>query len=230
MDGQSLPEPLDETLRLTNCRNCGYRLTGLPEEGACPECGKRYGQSVIVLHGWGRGKQKNPHTAKRQPITLFEAFVILGITALVVRFPLSRNSTSMVVFLAIAFLSTGVAWWRRSDRPLATMVRVELSSSGIQQINLENRLSVIGWDIVKEMKLKPLKQPNHVHIRVVRHGRWYEEKVVVDAEVLCTPGGVRALSELVEQFRIDRGVPPLNLLQSLRPNPRMPDVVDRKSL
>jgi hypothetical protein len=38
------------------CPECGYSLTGLPDQGVCPECGHDYDQSMLVLHGAARGR------------------------------------------------------------------------------------------------------------------------------------------------------------------------------
>lgn len=48
-----------DPLRLDRCPDCGYLLTGLPEEGICPECGFAYQADMIVLYGWARGHQVN---------------------------------------------------------------------------------------------------------------------------------------------------------------------------
>ena len=39
--------------RLEICPECGYALEGLPQIGNCPECGKLFDRSRIVLIGWG---------------------------------------------------------------------------------------------------------------------------------------------------------------------------------
>jgi hypothetical protein len=42
-----MPNPL----QLSFCPRCDYSLQGLPESGACPECGTPYDQSFVVLRG-----------------------------------------------------------------------------------------------------------------------------------------------------------------------------------
>ena len=48
MSGAWNPVSLDQ------CPDCGYLLTGLPEQGICPECGLAYGPDLLVLYGWER--------------------------------------------------------------------------------------------------------------------------------------------------------------------------------
>jgi hypothetical protein len=48
----SAPAIDEATVRLVDiCPDCGYSLIGSPVEGACPECGRRYDQRVLILHG-----------------------------------------------------------------------------------------------------------------------------------------------------------------------------------
>lgn len=46
----------DNLLCLTNCPACDYSLESLPPQGRCPECGRCYDQTVVVLTGRGRGR------------------------------------------------------------------------------------------------------------------------------------------------------------------------------
>lgn len=46
----------DDPFKLTVCPGCDYSLENLPTEGTCPECGRTYDQTHIVIVGHGRGK------------------------------------------------------------------------------------------------------------------------------------------------------------------------------
>jgi hypothetical protein len=50
------PDPVTLTTLAGLCPECEYALTGLPPRGRCPECGREYDQSIIVLRGWASGE------------------------------------------------------------------------------------------------------------------------------------------------------------------------------
>lgn len=52
IQAQYNPQEAGDPLRVDRCPDCGYLLTGLPEQGICPECGVHYDSSrLIVLYG-----------------------------------------------------------------------------------------------------------------------------------------------------------------------------------
>jgi hypothetical protein len=53
MDSALIPvsEDASNPLRLTFCARCDYPLRGLPNEGACPECGTPYDEKYVILRG-----------------------------------------------------------------------------------------------------------------------------------------------------------------------------------
>ncbi len=53
-----------DPLRLDRCPECGYLLTGLPDQGICPECGTAYHPDMIVLYGWAQHVRGNEATRR----------------------------------------------------------------------------------------------------------------------------------------------------------------------
>jgi len=49
-----------DALRLTNCPQCEYSLTGLPDEGICPECGWAYDRGAVIVRCQGPGGLRWP--------------------------------------------------------------------------------------------------------------------------------------------------------------------------
>jgi hypothetical protein len=74
------------------CGECGYRLQGLPSEGACPECGTAYDSDRIVIAGWGSGRRASVANAPpdRLVIVLLLSvlyLLVLGVYRLIRRRP-----------------------------------------------------------------------------------------------------------------------------------------------
>lgn len=65
---------IPECLSARNCPNCGYCLEGLAKAGTCPECGRVYDSSVIVLYGTARGRHEN--LANTKPSRLLWLFFL----------------------------------------------------------------------------------------------------------------------------------------------------------
>ncbi len=48
------------------CRKCFYNLTGLPDDGLCPECGKPYSRQSLAKH-WGKALADYLGMRRRDP-------------------------------------------------------------------------------------------------------------------------------------------------------------------
>lgn len=194
-----MPEPLDETLRLTNCLDCGYALKGLPSEGICPECGSHYDQSVIVLHGWGRGRHENLKSASDKK---FCGIAVVGVGCLALLFyERHRQSWSFMMILIVATLGYGIAFLRRKQAPLATTIRVLISPAGVQQLDGAEIMPPAGWADLQTPNITA-RPNNRARLKFIRLRQWWQgEHVPVDAEVLITPEGLAALRGKIDEFR-----------------------------
>ncbi len=56
-EAQTTAESTGDPLRPVVCPRCEYALAGLPATGVCPECGRAYGATEVVLYGYMAGRQ-----------------------------------------------------------------------------------------------------------------------------------------------------------------------------
>jgi hypothetical protein len=134
MSGETIDIP--KSLQLDVCPFCGYSLNGLPAEGICPECGKRYDSSQIVLHGYGRGDHENTATAKKSRIF----WLVLGPAAYLIYIGFfDAHRILGDPFFVFLFLILGIRplfrLIRRSQTWHPGLVQVRLSARGCAQFD-----------------------------------------------------------------------------------------------
>lgn len=151
--------PADQTPEHLACVACGYALRGLPQDGACPECGEPIAASLEVLRRWGG----SPAALRDKARGLRWARLSLGLTAVVMASPalllllLAVAPLAIVIMVAwplVALVEQGtwvyaVALMTRSefaadDRP-KTAARLALSGAWV---NLGVVLAMGGWLLV----------------------------------------------------------------------------------
>jgi hypothetical protein len=129
------PHEVPDPLRLDRCPDCGYLLTGLPEQGICPECGFGYDREMIVLYGrrtawgpaWGVLSQQGP------PLDFLPIVPVMMI-ALAISLAASSGISSPII-IAAALLTPliilAVFFWRRSIRQnVVAPVQMRLCRAG----------------------------------------------------------------------------------------------------
>jgi len=122
---------ISEILALNVCPNCGYLLDGLPREGNCPECGRTYGQTQVVLYGYGRGKHENSGTAKPSRLAW-----VLFVSTLVILFQqfwlvVNLGRRGIVILAIIALLPSAYLFIRRRSGSHPRPVQVRLDAKGV---------------------------------------------------------------------------------------------------
>ena len=203
MDVPSPPDPL----RLSNCPGCGYALEGLAAHGNCPECGDPYDQSVVVLHGFGAGRQSSIATARPR-----EAAITAGVYAIVLCFWIVEwRRKGRLDAYGIIWLVALLAWlvgglWKRWRTDMPGLAQVWLGADGVRQVNnpipgSPKKAYLIPWREVKRVTLRPA---GHGTFRIEVKGPtsfWRSTDVTVDAEVRCTPEQAATLELRIAAWR-----------------------------
>ena len=194
----------DALLRLTHCPGCGYALDGLAPEGTCPECGGLYDQSVVVLHGFGRGG-----IATARPAAAVFAVVTYAACAwLWIRDWLKSGGRDLIAFLWAAGLTASLAWgvWKRWGSDMPGLVQVRLGADGASQLNNPGagkipRARPKPWRDVTDASVRPAGGGT-VRLRIVGPTTfWRGTKYPVDAELRCTPEQAAALRARIAAWR-----------------------------
>jgi hypothetical protein len=204
-----------DALRLTHCPACGYLLEGLPPEGVCPECGRSYDQTRVVLHGWARGSHATMYNAPPWVAVLLALFFGFHLIRGIVQF--RRNPGWSAVSLTVWVVFVGWVIWRRRTHPLPGLVQVHLGPAGCTQIDNpkpdeppDPELKWTPWASVHDVLMNPCG-PDRVRLRVrplPQQAWWKWESLPVDAEVRCTSPQSDALRGQIEAWRRGDGPPP----------------------
>jgi hypothetical protein len=192
-----------DPLRLGNCQECGYALHGLPDEGRCPECGRLYDQSTVVLHGWSHGSTSSVATARP-----WEAAAVVGVNALCIWYALSPGFKAVLyspwTYVVIGY-GAYVAWclWRRWSSYMPGLIQVRLNPQGCCQVAAGRAApAMVPWSKVRGVELDA-RRDGLARLRIhAPSTTWVRTKhFAVDALVKCTPEQVSALQERIRAWR-----------------------------
>ena len=140
---QAPPKPASRNPRLVDaCPACAYDLTGLSDEGVCPECGAAYDQSVLVLTGHARGELADLTNTAGNRFVWRAAFAAALVLAYAWNSSLWRGQFDpfWIVMAAWFMITIAIALARRFDAgPKAGKVDVYLGPGGLVQRNADDR-------------------------------------------------------------------------------------------
>jgi hypothetical protein len=191
-------------LRLSACIECGYSLQGLPDAGACPECGTAYDQETVVLHGWARGSHANLGNASPRIVLWISMPLALFVIVYVMQFR-ALHRTPWPILIPVVMV--GLLLWRRWTGALPTVLQVHLSAAGCAEIDrtaLRVCREFTPWTKLDRIEIEPLESDRH-RLRVGKYPNWFglAPRLTIDAEVQCTGEQAAALRRRIDGWRAD---------------------------
>jgi hypothetical protein len=200
-DPTSTPDPL----RLDRCPDCGYLLTGLPEQGICPECAFAYSPEMIVLYGWGRGQRANITNARGWRVIVFGLLGCVWALSMLlpgtVMFVLFRDWRIMLLVLGlfVAFTWALLRRWRRNRQDSPAPVQVRLCRQGFAQRNGIGPVRLRQWRTNNRLRLRPSGSQLYRIVENVSFWSWSFK--LVDMEFACDPAAAQRITSRINTWR-----------------------------
>lgn len=193
----------NDPLCLDRCPDCGYLLTGLPEQGICPECGAAYQPGLIVLCGWARGRAGDPSNTRRWRWVGSMASLLLVLAAYVnCMRGFSWQNPYPLLLVAIGVWGIVQPLWRRRQllQDLPAPVQLRLSARGFEQRNGCGPIMLQPWGRMR-VDLRWLGLNRH-GIRIAEPRRAFRPSSdpVADFEFDCTVQTATQLRQQVQQW------------------------------
>jgi hypothetical protein len=152
----AVPTNIPDCLRTEVCPNCAYALKGSPHVGDCPECGRPFNQSEIILYGSARGVHQNPGNVKISRLIwllIYSYFIFVPQSPVLMR-QLTSNPALLGTFIKWA-AGLAVFLWV-SNRMVLAFRRHKMDHPGLTQIRLSEAGcvqydSVTGPSLISEL-------------------------------------------------------------------------------
>ncbi len=152
-----------DPLRPDRCPDCGYLLTGLPEQGICPECGTPYDTPrLIVLYGWtSRMNALGPWGWWRFAVEQV-ALGIVFFNADWLQARLHIHIPFWIVYglFAGAVSAVGMQWCRRwlARNELQAPELLRLSPAGFGARTGYGQCSLHPWETAMQLSIRPWRR------------------------------------------------------------------------
>jgi len=189
---------------LSACIECGYSLQGLPDAGACPECGTAYDQETVVLHGWARGSHANLGNASPRIVLWLSIPLALFVTAYVMLFFTGQRAPWPWL---LPVLMIGLLLWRRMEQRVSHAPASPPQQKGLRRDRSHRAAGpqeFTPWTELDRIEIEPLESDRH-RLRIGKHPNWFglAPRLTVDAEVQCTREQAAALRGRINGWRAD---------------------------
>lgn len=190
---------LSMRISATKCVVCTYTLTGLPDEGRCPECGNTYGGEEIVLVG--SREIRTPWQWGRKGMALLSALIGCGFLTLALVALLAWNALFPTVFfgalaLAMFTLTLGIwffGWLAAEDNRLLYLARHGYGAGDVRR----GIRAIIPWEPGMVVRLSKLSTAWVISIRV----SWAAEQKIV---MMNIDSHLAAIQERLEKWQTAR--------------------------
>ena len=129
-----------------HCVQCNYALAGLGREGVCPECGQRFGTSLVVE---GREHPDDSRTG-----LIIMGVILLGI-AILMMYASGLNSCGLPFLIITAIVLVTQLIKGRTRRELGYDLRWVVDQTGIQVIRGKGtRIPLLPWSAIRSVKMR----------------------------------------------------------------------------